>query len=125
MTKTTLMKPNLIVDKSYLFAEQIVYSYKTLIYSKKEYILSKQMLRAGTSVGANVSEALYGQSRKDFISKLSIARKEANETKYWIHLLSRTGFLETNEARNLLENCEELLRILTSIIQSTQENKGT
>ena len=76
------MKPNLVVDKSYLFAEQIVHSCKTLIYSKKEYILSKQLLRSGTSVGANVSEALYGQSRKDFISKLSIARKEANETKY-------------------------------------------
>lgn len=113
------MKPNIIIEKSFLFAEQIVLSYKALIYSKKEFILSKQLLRAGTSVGANVSEAVFGQSKKDFISKLSIARKEANETLYWINLLHRTGFLDSNESQRLIESCEELLRILSAIIKST------
>jgi len=116
------MKQSIIGEKSFLFSLQVVQSYKTLVFSKKEYVLSKQFLRSGTSVGANVSEALYGQSSKDFISKLSIARKEANETKYWVQLLKMSAMMNEIEADQLLEKCEELLRMLTAIILTTRSN---
>lgn len=116
------MKHSIIGEKSFLFSLQVVQSYKTLVFSKKEYVLSKQFLRSDTSVGANVSEALYGQSSKDFISKLSIARKEANETKYWVQLLKKSAMMNEIEADQLLDNCEELLRMLTSIILTTRSN---
>lgn len=114
------MKQSIIGEKSFLFSLQIVQSYKNLVVSKKEFVLSKQLLRSGTSVGANVSEALFGQSNKDFVSKLSIARKEANETKYWIRILRGSDMMNDIEAENLLDKCDELLRMLTAIIQTTR-----
>ena len=95
---------------------------KKLQNDKKEFVLSKQLLRSGTSIGANVEEAIGGQSRKDFYAKLTIAYKEARETKYWIRLLTDTSFLEKEDSSSLLNDIEELLRIIGSI-QKTIKNK--
>ncbi|MBK5209648.1 MAG: four helix bundle protein [Flavobacteriaceae bacterium] len=115
------MKENIIQIKSYDFAVQIVKLYKILIDERKEYILSKQLLRSGTSIGANVEEALGGQSKKDFFAKLSIAYKEARETHYWIRLLRDTNYLTIEESKLFLENTSELLKIIGSI-QKTIRN---
>lgn len=115
------MKENIIKDKSYLFAIRIVKLYKYLIDSKKEHVLSKQILRSGTSIGANIEEAIGGQSRKDFASKLFIAYKEARETNYWLRILMDTGYLKENEALSLIQDCDELLKIIGSI-QKTIRN---
>jgi len=109
------MKENLVVDKSFAFAIRSVNAYKFLVEEKKEYVLSKQFLRSGTAIGANVEEAVGGQSRPDFISKLGIAYKEARETKYWIRLLQETNYLEKQHAESLLKDVEELLRIIGAI----------
>jgi four helix bundle protein len=106
---------NPIQVKSYAFAVRIVQLYRRLAETKREYVLSKQLLRAGTSVGANVEEAIGGQSRADFLSKLSIAYKEARETGYWLRLLNDTGYLPGPEYLSLHADCEELCRILCSI----------
>ena len=111
-------KRNVIKEKSFEFAKEIVYLYKNLA-DKKEFVLSKQLLRSGTSVGANVSEAVFGQSDKDFVSKLKIARKEANESLFWIRLMEKTDFLEIKTAITLKKDATELVRILTAIIKST------
>ena len=91
------MKENVILDKSFDFAVRIVNLYKYLSSTKKEYVLSKQLLRSGTSIGANINESQAAQSRNDFISKLSIASKEAKESKYWIDLLVKTDYLDIND----------------------------
>lgn len=93
-----------------------------MLCAKREFVLSKQLLRSGTSIGANVKEALRGQSKKDFLSKMNIALKESNETEYWIELLFQTGYLDKNENKNLLWDCKELCRILNSIVKSTRES---
>ena len=103
-------------------AIQIVKLYKYLYYSKKEYVLSKQLLRAGTSIGANVAEAEQAQSKADFISKISIALKEATETDYWIRLLNATDYLSNYEIKTILANCNELERVLTAIIKSSKNS---
>lgn len=113
---------NIIETKSFNFAIQIVKLYKYLYYSKKEYVLSKQLLRAGTSIGANVAEAEQAQSKADFISKISIALKEATETDYWIRLLNATDYLSNYEIKTILANCNELERILTAIIKSSKNS---
>ena len=113
---------NIIETKSFNFAIQIVKLYKYLYYSKKEYVLSKQLLRAGTSIGANVAEAEQAQSKADFISKISIALKEATETNYWIRLLNATDYLSNYEIKTILANCNELERILTAIIKSSKNS---
>ena len=113
---------NTIETKSFNFAIQIVKLYKYLYYSKKEYVLSKQLLRAGTSIGANVAEAEQAQSKADFISKISIALKEATETDYWIRLLNATDYLSNYEIKTILANCNELERILTAIIKSSKNS---
>lgn len=118
------MKENIIQNKSYAFAIKIVKTYKQLCEEKKEYVLSKQLVRAGTSVGANIEEAIGGQSRKDFFAKLTISYKEARETKYWIRLLTDTGYLPENVSKDLVSDCGELLRIIGSIqrtIRKTEE----
>lgn len=117
------MKENIIEMKSFDFAVQIVETYKYLAFEKKEFVLSKQLLRSGTSIGANISEAIRGQSSKDFIHKLQISRKETNETLYWLKLLETTKFLQQEAAIKLIRSCEELLKILTSIIK-TLESKA-
>lgn len=114
------MRKSIIQDKSFAFSIQIVQTYKILVQERREYVLSKQLLRSGTSIGANVSEAMHGQSSKDFIHKLSISRKEANETLYWLNLMTETDFLSINLSQPLIDDCEELLRILTAIIKTTQ-----
>jgi four helix bundle protein len=109
------VKENLIQQKSYQFAIKIVELYKHLTTTKKEFVLSKQVLRCGTSIGANIEEAIGGQSRKDFIAKISIAYKEARETKYWLSILKDTRYLTEQEFLKILDPCEEILRIITKI----------
>ncbi|MFT5969595.1 MAG: four helix bundle protein [Flavobacteriales bacterium] len=116
---------NPIKDKSFEFAITIVETYKFLVQEKKEYILSKQVLRSGTSIGAQVSEATYAQSKKDFIHKMSIAQKEASETVYWIKLLFQTDYFDAKQYDLLLYKSEELLKILTSILKSSKNNPNT
>ena len=106
---------NIIQTKSFNFAIRIVNVYKYLHDEKKEFVLSKQLLRAGTSIGANIEESIGGQSDKDFISKLSIAYKEARETKYWINLLKATDYLSSEQAQSLLTDAEELCKIIGKI----------
>ena len=98
--------------------------YKYLCNEKREFVLSKQLLRSGTSVGANISESQDAQSKNDFISKLSIALKEARESKYWIELLKETDYLTDKEANNILEDLIAVIKLLVSIIKSTKENQN-
>ena len=112
------MTSNPVVDKSFDFAIRIVRLYQHLTQTKNEYILSKQLLRCGTSIGANVSEAQYGQSKADFLAKMQIALKEANETSYWIRLLYRTDYLSEAEYQSLMQDVNELLRLLTAICKN-------
>jgi len=104
---------------------EIVNLHKHLCDSKKEYILSKQLLRSGTSIGANINEAQAAQSKKDFVAKMSIASKEARESKYWIELLIKTEYLDKDNkhTQSLLNDIEELTKLLTSIVKSSQNNK--
>jgi len=110
-----MKKDNTIQIKSYDFAVRIVKLYEHLSQEKKEFVLSKQLLRSGTSVGANIEEAIGGQSRKDFFAKLTIAYKEARESKYWIRLLRDTDFLTEKESKSLIRDIEEILKIIGSI----------
>ncbi len=112
---------NVIEDKSFHFAIRIVNLYKYLCRAEKEYILSKQVLRSGTSIGANVAEAQQAQSRADFIAKLSIALKETSETKYWLRLLEATGYLSGKEIRSVYADCIELEKLLVTILKSTKQ----
>ena len=113
-------KDNIIIKKSYAFALDIVLLYKQLI-QKKEFVLSKQILRSATSVGANIHEAVASESKRDFIHKLSIALKEARETSYWLHLLTDSNYISNETFKTLNEKCEELIRILNSIILTTKQ----
>ena len=113
-------KRNVIKDKSFEFAKEIVYLYKNLA-DKKEFVLSRQLLKSGTSIGANIREAEHAQSKADFISKLSISLKEANETAYWLDLLYETNYL-TDEVYQKLKNKNiELLKLLISIINTSKK----
>ncbi len=114
------MSKSIIVTKSYTFALEIIELYKYLSFEKKEYVLSKQILKSGTSIGANVEEGQAAISKRDFINKNSIALKEARETHYWLRLLRDSGFLK-KEDLILIENCEELKKILVSIVKTSQE----
>ena len=108
---------NVIVQKSFSFAIRCVNLSKYLREEKKEYEMSKQLIRSGTSIGANVKEALRAQSKADFKSKLNIALKEASETEYWIELLWRTQYISEAAAKSILADCVELIKLLTSIIK--------
>lgn len=112
---------SLVLQKSMDFAVRIVRLYQFLCTEKKEYVLSKQLLRSGTSVGANLREAKYAQSTSDFISKNSIAMKEISETEYWLELFFRTGYLTEKEYNSMNTDCSEIAKILTSIIKTTKE----
>lgn len=118
------MSHNIIQEKSFNFALKAVEIYKYLIYEKREYVLSKQFLRSATSVGANIEESIGGQSERDFLHKVSISYKEARETVYWLKLLAAGDFLESGEAKSLIEEADELCRILGKII-STLKSKRT
>ena len=108
--------------KSLAFAKRIVNVYRYLCEEKKEYVLSKQLLRSGTSIGANLAEAQYGSSRKDFLNKSYIALKECSETLYWLELLASCDYLTAAEYQSLYHDCEELRKILSSITKSTRIN---
>ncbi|NUN08257.1 MAG: four helix bundle protein [Ignavibacteriaceae bacterium] len=112
---------SIIKGKSFNFALRIIRMYKYLTEIKKEYILSRQLLKSGTSIGANVEEALGGQSDKDFISKISIAYKEARETDYWIKLLKASGTINTDEYNSIIKDCREIQKILSSILITTKK----
>ncbi|MBS1765628.1 MAG: four helix bundle protein [Bacteroidetes bacterium] len=118
------MKENIIQQKSFAFAIRIVNAYKYLTDQKKEFVLSKQLLRSGTSIGANVEEAIGGQSKKDFIAKISISYKEARETKYWLNLLTATDYLDEKLSKSLIDDAEELCKILSSILLTTKQNNS-
>lgn len=109
------MKKNVIQEKSFCFALRIVKLYKYLKENKKEYVLSKQLLRSGTSIGANIEEAIGGQSKKDFVSKISVAYKESRETLYWIKLLKESNYLSQKQSDSLVNDCEEIIKIITKI----------
>jgi len=112
-----MKKENIVVEKTYTFAIRIVNCYKFLQAEKQELVLSKQLLRCGTSIGANVEEAVGGQSKKDFFAKLSIAYKEAREVNYWLRILRDTQFLDPKVAESLLYN-EEILKLIGSILKT-------
>lgn len=115
---------NVIQEKSFAYALRIVNLYKYLSTEKKEFVLSKQLLQSGTSIGANVEEAIGGQSEKDFISKLSIAYKEARETIYWLRLLYSASYITQEQAESMLSDGEEICKILGKI-QLTIKNRNS
>lgn len=110
---------NIIAVKSKSFALRCIRLYQHLTSARHEYVLSKQLLRSGTSIGANVKEAIRGQTKPDFGTKMNIALKEASESEYWIELLHESDYINSTEAESLLADCRELIRILTSIVKTT------
>ena len=115
------LSTNVIKDKSFQFAIRIVNLYKFLT-SKNEFVLSKQILKSGTSIGANIVEAQQGQSKKDFLMKMNISLKECSETKYWIELLEATDFIDKTQKQSIYNDCVELEKILTTIVKTTSVN---
>jgi four helix bundle protein len=113
---------NVVRDKSFRFAVRIVRLYQYLVNEKKEYILSKQVLRSGTSVGANIREALNAESTADFIHKLGVSQKEADETMYWLELLKITGYLTEYEYNSIYSDAIEIIKIVRSIIITKKSN---
>lgn len=118
--RTMMIRNNPIEEKSFAFSVRIVRLYKHLTQKRHEYVLSKQILRSGTSIGANISEAEYAQSKPDFYAKMSIALKEANETQYWLRLLYASEYINRTEFESLCRDVNELLRLLISICKSAQ-----
>ena len=117
------MEKNIVVEKSLEFAVRIVKLYKYLCKEKQEFILSKQLLRSGTSVGANIAESQNAQSNSDFISKMSISRKELSERIYWLELLYRTDYISEKEFSSINADAKELYRIISSIIKSSESKE--
>ncbi|MCH5298415.1 MAG: four helix bundle protein [Ruminococcus sp.] len=109
---------NIVVVKSKLFALRIIKLYKYLINTKKEYVLSKQVLRSGTSIGANVREAIRGQSKADFYAKMNIALKECSETEYWLELLCESEYIDKTAFDDIYKDCKELIKILMAITKT-------
>ena len=116
------MKDNIVFDKSKKFAIRVVKLYKYLCDEKKEFVLSKQLLRSGTSIGANISEANCSISKKEFLSKMYIAFKECAESKYWLDLLFDTDYLTQTEYDSIMNDCTEIQKLLSSITKTTREN---
>jgi four helix bundle protein len=116
----SIMKENVLKEKSFAFALRTIKCYEYLRSDKKEFVLSKQMLRCGTSIGANIRESEHAESRADFIHKLCISLKEANETAYWLELLEQSGYLEKQHYDSVYFDCVELLKLLTSIIKKSK-----
>jgi four helix bundle protein len=117
-------RPNPLVDKSYLFARTIVRCCRQIQKQHKEYVLSKQLISSGTSIGANIEEATQAQSRPDFVSKLSIALKEAHESRYWIRLMKDEGLCEYLVANEMLELLQHIIRLLVSSIKTARQQSG-
>ena len=116
------MKPSPLKEKSYELAKLIVGAYKYLVVEKKEFVLSKQLLRSGTNPGAMVRESRSAESKQDFIHKLKIAQKETNETMYWLELLKDTGYLGQEKYNKVYRLAEEVMRLLVSSINTTKRN---
>ena len=119
-----MQKDNPLLDKSLLFAARIVKLNKYLTKEKKETVISKQIIRSATSIGANANEAIYGQSKADFIAKLQISLKETAETEYWLRLLILSDYITDKEGNSLLDDCLEIKRILISTLKSAKENNN-
>lgn len=117
------MKNNIVFEKSKDFAIRIVGLYGHLNENKNEYVMSKQVLRSGTSIGANIAEAEYGISKKDFLAKMYIALKECSETKYWLEILYSTGYLTETEYNSIIDDCDELLKLLTAITKTAKSTQ--
>lgn len=120
-----MMKDSVLTDKSILFASRIVKLHQYLIRTKKETVISKQIIRSGTSIGANINEANYGQSKADFIAKMQIALKETAETEYWIRLLILSDYISEDMGNSLLDDCLEIKRILISSLNTAKCNKSS
>ena len=123
ITLVMRMKENVLIDKSIKFAARIVKLQKYLLAEKKESVISKQIIRSGTSIGANINEANYGNSKADFISKLHIALKETAETEYWIKLLNMSEYIDDEMSNSLITDCLELKRLMVSSINTAKSNK--
>ena len=117
-------RENIVMIKSYAFALRIIRLYKYLITEQKEYVLSKQVLRSGTAIGALVKEAEHAQSKADFLNKMNIALKEANETEYWLMLLKDSEYIDEKSFKSMQEESVELLKLLASIVKTTKENSN-
>lgn len=113
---------NIIVVKSKDFAIRIVKLYKYLNENKKEYVLSRQLLKSGTSIGANVKEAIRGQTKPDFYAKMNVALKEASETEYWLEILKETDYIDETSFKSIYSDCQEILKILMSITKTQNLN---
>jgi four helix bundle protein len=120
--KNDLKSKSLVGDKAYIFALRMVKAYQYLTQEQREFILSKQMLRSGTAVGALIKEAEHAQSKADFISKMNIALKEANETGYWLMLLKDSEYVDEKTFVSIYNDCEELIKMLVSIVKTSKEN---
>lgn len=118
------MKENVIKNKSFAFALRVVKLYKFLIDEKREFVLSKQLLRSGTAIGALVREAEHAESKADFIHKMAIAQKEANETDYWIELLFQSDYLNRKSYQSIIADLHELLKLLASIIITSKKRRN-
>ncbi len=118
-----LKKENIVMNKSYAFALRIIKLYKYLVSEKKEFVLSKQLLRSGTAIGALIKESEHAQSKADFINKMNIALKEANETTYWLQLLKDSDYINEKEFDSIFPDSEELLKLLVSIVKTTKSRK--
>jgi len=118
-----MVEKNVLIERTLAFAIRIVNGYKYLIDNKKEFVMSKQMLRCGTSIGANSNEAIYAQSKADFVSKLSIALKEASETSYWLTLLYKTSYIEEDMYTSMKKDLDEIIRIIVKTIKTTRKNE--
>lgn len=116
------MSKNIIKIKSFEFAVRVVNLYRFLVEHKREFVLSKQLLRSGTSVGAMVREAEHAESKKDFIHKMAIAQKEINESIYWLELLKETEYLSAEQSESLEKDAVEIIKLITSIIKTTKAN---
>ena len=123
MQNANVMEKNPVVDKSFKFAVRIVNLYKYMIREHKEYIISKQILRCGTSIGANITESQRGQSKADFAAKMSIALKEASETEYWLRLLWETEYLSKEQYSSLSADIQELISLLAAICRTANQTK--
>ncbi len=115
------MKDNVITEKSKSFSLKIINIYKSLCEDKREFVLSKQLLRSGTSIGANITESNYAQSEADFLSKMHISLKEAAETSYWLDLLYQSNYIDKKDYDSLYPDCIEIIKILTSITKSLKD----
>ncbi|TVQ42179.1 MAG: four helix bundle protein [Saprospirales bacterium] len=116
------VRKNIVKNKSFQFAIKIVRLYQFFVTEKKEYVLSKQLLRSGTSVGAMIREAEHAETKRDFIHKMAIAQKEINESIYWLELLKETDYLDQGEFESLNTDAVEIIKLLTSILKSTKTN---